>query len=257
MADPFSYGWATGTSSSGPMRNLHLHMDLEFNLVIGKPVEVIVTGRRLCVGTGQAVAFWAGTPHALVTGGDHQGMRWITAPMRWILGLPIPTLREALMAGSVLTLSEDECRTLARWPDDLDRADGAEIVRLECEALLRRREQRRTTISRPSERDALDRMLTALADGACGPLSVAMVARAAGLSESRAMHAFKAATGTTIRQHLAGLRVAHAQRLLLEGRCNGTTIATACGFASLSAFHAEFRRHTGTSPIRWAVGTRT
>jgi AraC-like DNA-binding protein len=44
-------------------------------------------------------------------------------------------------------------------------------------------------------------------------------------------------------------RVEHAKRLLRESPdCNVLTIAMDCGFNSKSAFHAAFRRSTGTTP---------
>jgi AraC-like DNA-binding protein len=253
MATPFSLGWSSGASNGEPMHRLHLHMDLEVNLVLKSAVEVIVAGQRHRVEAGHAIAFWGGVPHGLVSSGEPRAMQWITAPMRWLLGLPLPNIRAALMAGNLLHLDPDEGRTVQRWSADLRQPGGEVAVRLEFEALLRRRERQSAPATTPPVHDAVDRMLATLQEHACTPLSIAQVARAAGLSESRAMHRFKAATGATIHQHLAGLRIAHAQRLLLEGRLTGAAVAQACGFASRSSFHAEFLRQTGTTPGRWSA----
>ena len=88
-------------------------------------------------------------------------------------------------------------------------------------------------------------------------LSVAVVARAAGLSPPRFGRAFKAATGKGVRQYVDERRVEKAKSLLASGELPVEEVARRVGFRSARHFAAAFRRLTGLSPQSYRQQTRT
>lgn len=79
-------------------------------------------------------------------------------------------------------------------------------------------------------------------------ISVAMMARAAGLGERTFLRRFQGATGQTPTAYLQQLRVARARELLELGRQAVDEIAWAVGYADPSAFRKIFQRIVGLSP---------
>lgn len=63
---------------------------------------------------------------------------------------------------------------------------------------------------------------------------------------------FKHATGETPHAFVLRQRIAHARRLLAEGRHDLAEIALLCGFSGQSHFTARFRRATGMTPRQYA-----
>jgi len=88
-------------------------------------------------------------------------------------------------------------------------------------------------------------------------LSVAEVARAAGVSPARFGRAFKAATGKAVRQYVDERRVEKAKPLLASGLLAVEEVARQVGFSSSRRFAAAFRRLTGLSPHSYRQQTRT
>ncbi|SFQ36903.1 Transcriptional regulator GlxA family, contains an amidase domain and an AraC-type DNA-binding HTH domain [Amycolatopsis arida] len=80
------------------------------------------------------------------------------------------------------------------------------------------------------------------------PVTVAELARRAGLRERTFLRRFAAVTGTTPHRWLTERRLDRAQALLEEGRLPVEDVARACGYASAAALRHQFRRLRGTSP---------
>ena len=80
------------------------------------------------------------------------------------------------------------------------------------------------------------------------PLTLADIAREAGLSSYHFLRLFKAATGRTPVRHLVDLRVALARRHLERSTMSVSEIAHLCGFASGAHFSTVFSRRIGMSP---------
>lgn len=79
------------------------------------------------------------------------------------------------------------------------------------------------------------------------PLSLAMLARAAGVSTFHLSRVFRAVTGTPVHQHLVRVRL----RVALDALAGGgalTAIALAAGFSSHSHFTRAFRAELGVAP---------
>ena len=79
------------------------------------------------------------------------------------------------------------------------------------------------------------------------PISVAVLAEGACMSESAFAHLFKHCTGTSPYQFLKQLRLEHARGLLLENH-TVSEAARRVGYSSLSHFISEFKRYFGETP---------
>ncbi len=80
------------------------------------------------------------------------------------------------------------------------------------------------------------------------PLTVAELARSAGLGISRFHEHFRRETGQTPAERLAATRLDRAADLLRETRLPIAEIALAVGFSDQSALTRSFRRRRGTTP---------
>ena len=87
------------------------------------------------------------------------------------------------------------------------------------------------------------------------PLTVAELARAAGMAASRFHEHFRRETGHTPAERLAMTRLDRAEDLLRETRLSIAEIALAVGFSDQSALTRSFRRRRGTTPaaLRWSL----
>lgn len=100
------------------------------------------------------------------------------------------------------------------------------------------------------------------------PLALDDLASVAGMSVFHFCRVFRENTGTTPHQYILRRRIEQAKRLLWShrGGLDGTTteasaaaggslsmleIALACGFNTPSHFAAQFKRHTGQTPLQW------
>jgi len=81
-----------------------------------------------------------------------------------------------------------------------------------------------------------------------GPLSVAEVATAAGISHNHLTRLFRAEAGTTVVAHIRDRRMHRARHLLLESTMPIAAVAAAVGIPDLQAFNKVCRRVWGASP---------
>ncbi len=85
-----------------------------------------------------------------------------------------------------------------------------------------------------------------------GALSVAGLARGAGMSRSAFFERFRAEVGKTPMEYVTAWRMAVAKHLLQQGGLTNTDIALRVGYGSASAFGMAFARHEGVSPGAFA-----
>lgn len=95
------------------------------------------------------------------------------------------------------------------------------------------------------------RMRNYVEEHALEPIRLENVARAAGLSPSRAVHLFKACFGHSIMQYALQIRLSIARERMLYSPMSLEQIAELSGFSSYSYFHRTFRSHYGVSPKRY------
>jgi AraC family transcriptional regulator len=84
-----------------------------------------------------------------------------------------------------------------------------------------------------------------------GPVSLADLAGATGLSRMHFAAQFRAATGRRPHEYLLGRRIEVAKALLADQDRPLVEIALSVGFQEQSHFSTVFKRHTGTSPAAW------
>ena len=77
------------------------------------------------------------------------------------------------------------------------------------------------------------------------------MAEAAGVSPSQLRRLFREHLNITPRAHLRQLRLAMAQRMMLETSLPLQEIALACGFCDGYHFSRDFRRVIGRTPTDW------
>lgn len=92
------------------------------------------------------------------------------------------------------------------------------------------------------------RVVDFMHDRLAEPISIATLAAVAGLSPSHFLHAFSATFGRSPYKYLLDLRVAHAERLIVETQLPLTAIAEASGFSGQSHLTTIMRRYKSVTP---------
>jgi AraC-like DNA-binding protein len=103
-------------------------------------------------------------------------------------------------------------------------------------------------LSDPQLAAALQRIHAAAGD----EISVATLAKDAGMSRSGFFEKFRKEVGRAPKEYVADWRMAIAKTLLRQGRLTNTEIALRVGYRSSSAFGMAFVRHEGLSPGAFA-----
>ncbi len=86
-----------------------------------------------------------------------------------------------------------------------------------------------------------------------GEVSIATLAKDAGMSRSSFFETFRREIGCAPKEYVAHWRMAVAKTLLREGRLTNAEIARRVGYGSASAFGTAFVRHEGLSPGAFAA----
>jgi AraC-like DNA-binding protein len=118
--------------------------------------------------------------------------------------------------------------------------------------LLARRYGRSSRLAARPEA-GMGRLLSWIEANLAAPIGVPQLARQAGMSVRSFHRHFRAATGQTPRDYVAGQRLARAREALVAqpaGRID--EIAAQCGFEDSNYFSRVFRQHTGASPRDYA-----
>ncbi|MEX0653969.1 MAG: AraC family transcriptional regulator [Phycisphaeraceae bacterium] len=107
------------------------------------------------------------------------------------------------------------------------------------------------TASRTTEADAaIERLLAWIDQHMDEPVTVPALARQAGLSQNYLARRFRERFGLTIQRHLLERRIEQAQLLLATTDLPVKAIAARVGIPDPHYFNKQFRRLTGSSPLR-------
>jgi len=112
----------------------------------------------------------------------------------------------------------------------------------------------RKFVDRAARTGAILRALAIIEERYPEPLTVAMLARSAGMGASRFHEQFRREMGLTPAEKLAATRLDRAEDLLRETRLSIAEIALAVGFSDQSALTRSFRRRRGTTPAALRAG---
>lgn len=129
--------------------------------------------------------------------------------------------------------------------------DGAEASEHLAAALVQRLLSRQCEAARTAA-DWLERVRAHVEERLAGPLSLEDLAAVAGMSLFHFCRMFREHLQVTPHRYILAQRMAHARRLLWAHRERSVLeIALACGFQSPSHFAAQFKKHTGKTPLQW------
>jgi len=242
------FSWGARALYLGPALNLSPHRNAVAVLALGLdgPFHLACDAEQLELGYGahRSALIAPGALHHLIADApmaflyldarshDLQNMRARCAGAG--LGADFDMKGDVALAAHLNALA----RGAASWSD----------VRADLDVLLR---PERPTVDR-RVREALARMHAAPAERP----SLSELAAAAGLSTSRFIHLFKAATGVPLRRYKMWLAVGAAMREL-SGGANLTEAALEAGFSSSAHFSTAFREMFGMEPSRLAGAAMT
>jgi AraC-like DNA-binding protein len=262
------------------MDRAHQHTDIELNFVLSGSGEYFHGGRRCPIPARRLTVLWAGVPHMLVRVDPGTEYIWVTVPLAWFLAWNLPEkLPRALLGGKLVTdragagFAEDTSM-FERWVSDFDSEDPERrrIGLLEIEARIRRLAlaMRDGTSSEATarRRRQTQRADTARTTGAMGAvplssveqiadylatnyrqsISIGQIAEAVRLHPNYAMSLFKKSFGMSIWEYVVGLRISHAQRLLITTDAKILEVSLESGFQTPSRFYDAFLSSVGCTP---------
>jgi AraC-like DNA-binding protein len=254
----FRFGFGTVRGRPEPMRSYHRHDEVEIDLVLeGDPLRFRFGSREVSIRAGTLCAFWGAVPHRQLVSQPRTRVQYLTVPLADVLRWRLPNgLGARLLGGELLTDASRPAADRAlfdQWLADLGERDANRraTALLEIEARLRRLAlalPSRASSGPVAEVGAVERMARHAAEHFAEPLRARDVARAAGLNPDYGAALFRRVVGIGLLDYLAGLRIAHAQRLLADTDLAIVDIAFRAGFGSASRFYARFAASCGCSP---------
>ena len=100
----------------------------------------------------------------------------------------------------------------------------------------------------PVEQARIKKVLEYIHADPARPFTLEELTACAGVKKTLFLQSFRNVTGTSPKQYLIGLRLANAQRLLLETRLPVARIAEQCGFPDALYFSRRFKARFSESP---------
>jgi AraC-like DNA-binding protein len=247
-----------------PMGIIHHHHEMELNYVFKGSVTYLHRGTLRRLESKRLSLFWGSTPHSLVVVEPNTEMAWITIPLAWVWswGLPERFVKELMEGNWWFAPPNFGGRFPVRaWVKELRGPTRHQQRRLllELEAcLLWLADQAFSKAADLSTRwgegestvglQKVEKMAKFMAEKFQEELSVADIAKAAGIHPNYAMPLFRQHCGITIRDYLLQYRITHAQRLLLTTELKVIDVAMASGFSSQSSFYAAFVKLMKSTP---------
>jgi AraC-like DNA-binding protein len=248
----------------------HWHGHIEFNLCTGADMVYAIDGEEITVPAGRLFVFWAGVPHRLrqvaPTASAPPRLTNIYFPVDSFLAMPhIAKLQVALLSGAMALIPEAICpfAKVDGWYRDYCAGDfeRSEVVRMELNVLLRRAMlDDLDWLRRPLEALGVERtlssahmrhvieMLRYVLEHLDEPMTNAQITAVTGLHQNYALTLFTRTMRLPLKKFVIRLRLMRARGLLTESSAAITTVATRCGFSSISQFYQHFKTAYGLPP---------
>ncbi len=257
----------------------HRHDRTEIMLAVSGACTVRVGARSFRLQTGSLVLLDAGVPHSLhVTAGAPcrmMNLEFAFEPGAALLPIGAAAAASPVMArflsprrdARFLADAGDLHARIRAVIDLLDRpADDAATEAWGGEfevqfvglllALARRFEEAEAAEDGLRTPVHVRRTLRFLRENYDRPIGLAEAAAAAGVSPGHLARQFRRATGTSVGESLARIRLEHACRLLAEGDLPVGAVAETSGFGGRHHFNAFFRARTGMTPGAYRARAR-
>lgn len=248
--------------SNQVMATTHEHADIELNYLFAGKITYIHGGDLQTVKPHQLCAFWAGIPHQAIKVAPNTEGIWITVPLEHMLRWArLRLFTDALLSGQLLIepfssnwINESDPMRFTTWVTEFS-SGMPEISELILSELKNRLVRMAHSLAhqaadkskmKHAESDApFCRILEYLGKHYKEPLSLKVVANALHLHEKSVPRIFKTYCSMTVWEYISKLRVADAQRQLINTNLKTIEIANACGFQTSSAFYQAFRKYSG------------
>lgn len=244
---------------------LHLHGECELYICLSGRCDFITESGRYHLDSGTLILTRPGELHSIGINEDCRYNRfYIRIPTNyfdlWASPSADPFARvdkSVRFASLAPTAAEETGQLLYEMEAQLSSAEVDEsrclslffhLCRLAAEALLRR-EGEVTNLLHPTVLRAVSYIHRNFATVP----SAKSVAEQVGVSGAYLSRLFRANMNTTVTAYLRFKRMEHARLLLREG-LPLVDVCSRCGYDDYSYFIAEFRRQTGTTPIRYQKG---
>ncbi|RKT09788.1 helix-turn-helix protein [Streptomyces sp. 1114.5] len=212
---------------------LHLY-GYEADLTVNGTAHAIRPGRVSLIPPGTTVRYrYRGRSEHLYV---HLRLGSAGPPIR------IPVIQDA--GTELVPLGAQLNSALSAWPSSPARATAEVWAALWRVAHLAPPRTAGTTAPHPAVAAALAMIEARLAE----PLSVAEIAKAAGVSHNHLTRLFRAATGSTVVGYLRARRMERARHFLQATTLSIPAIAASVGMPDLQAFNKACRRDLGASP---------
>lgn len=108
----------------------------------------------------------------------------------------------------------------------------------------------------PGERDMTGRAIKYIYDHASDELTLAVVAKALGISPSHLSHLFSQRLRVNFRQFINAIRIDRATAMMRDPQVTLTAVCGHCGFENMRTFRRAFLRETGKLPNAYLKAQR-
>ncbi len=261
------FGFTSRREEVGKRLTFNSHNEVEIAFVETGSIGLLLGGSLVRLNAGRLAFYWGAIPHAPVEVERGTMYHWLTLPLAWFLEWQLPRdVVHAVLSGIPFIESADrqareDCALLSRWHRDLEEGsvERRRIVLLECEARLRRLLLAAPVPARHRARAGgagrnpgkVERMSLYVALNYTQRLSVADIAKDAGLHPDYAATLFRKTCSVSLVDYVNEHRISHAQRLLAITDAKIVEIAFRAGFGSASRFYSIFRKRCGLTPRKY------
>lgn len=237
------------------MTDYHMHEYYEISLIISGNVNILLNDSMEHSTGSKVVLLRPFTPHYIYCEPD------ILYKRRNVLFSPdfisdyIPEWQELLSVfrenGSVLTLSEEKCAEYLRLIDSIEKENDRfrkKLILLYFISLIADNMQAESNFTELPI--FVTKALSYISTHYSEKVVAADLAEKLGVGRTTLMSSFKKYTGTTLNEYLARCRLKNAVAELKKGRTVGET-AEICGFTDAPNLIRCFKRHFGTTPVKY------